>query len=159
MPATHPFLIDQMPYILSRVSSGFSVHSTTSTYTASSDFGSSTTSSSSSASVSSSPCSSASSSSSSSSYYTISPSRTAASSIPIPSSREDNTWDLACFAYMQATDESDHTFGSVASRGSMLSAEERSVIRAVAAQAERGQVENGKGSKEEKRKRRTGRLF
>ncbi|CAD6567352.1 MAG: hypothetical protein TREMPRED_003557 [Tremellales sp. Tagirdzhanova-0007] len=134
MPATHPFLTDQTPFLLGK-SSNPSINSTSSASSSISNTHIST----------------------STIHFHATPpsvmSRTSSSTSAASSASTSSTAspsDFECFQFMSTTASSAHVFGSVAIRGSLITAEERSLWRQTMAQ--------DKGKKE-KKARRFGRLF
>ncbi len=143
MPVNHPFLTDQTPF-LNRISSTSSIDSASSVISASPSTSSASpwdTRSSSHSKLSLSRLSS-----STSTSGTRIPSQTASSIPPV---------DLACFRFMSASSAADHLFGSVASRGSSLSVEERALRR----ELEIWEAANENDKVTEKKRRRFGRSF
>lgn len=141
MPSAHPFLVDQRPY-LPRSGSSSSVSSSsssTSTYTFTSS-GSSIYSTS---------------SSSTTSTPTYTPTHSRQNSV----SSEEGGVDSTCLRFMRETSDSLHCFGSVSSRSSSLSSEERRIRREVEEEMAKrvGEAEFGEGKKD--KRRRFGRIF
>lgn len=126
----HPFLVDQTAY-LPRPGSSASSHSSAS-ISSQSTYSHAGPSRPSYHRANSSTSSLASSTSTSSTYSTYT---------TYPSSSDETPVDLTCLRFMSSTQESDHVFGSVNSRASTLSPEERALRRELAS---RLQVEQEK---------------
>ncbi|KAK4685582.1 hypothetical protein P7C73_g4557, partial [Tremellales sp. Uapishka_1] len=139
--STHPFLTNQMPYLARTTSSASSSTSSISSipFTPSHTRTPSTN------------------TTTSLSPYNITALSTIAHDYtPTPTPTPTSTIDLACIRFMQSQSDETHLFGSVASRGSTLSREERGIRRRLAEEREGAKVEVVEVTK---KGRRIGRFF